>query len=174
MSKKEEEKVYKQLLTVKDDTFLTIDREVHTSFSCITAGTGKKFARLDFVIELPTHRVVLEVDERQHKDTSYNVLCDVSRMLDVMSMMCMRNDRKTRWIRFNPNAFEKDRVVQRVSPGRRYEALLQTIQRSPSMNNDMELVYMYYDVDKNDDLLLFRDPDYHAQVKSLVTQVVIR
>jgi len=177
IAKKEEEKVYKLLLEEKEKSnsnILTIDREVHTSYSCIDAGTEMKFARLDFVLELPTHRVILEVDERQHKDTSYNVRCDINRMLDVMATMCMKNERLTRWIRYNPHAFAKDEVKQTVSEKKRHAALLEMIARVPDGQRNTELAYMYYDVDAAEKLLLFQDPAYDSKFKTLVTDIVMK
>ena len=175
-AKKEEEKVYKLLFEEKEksnSTILTIDREVHTSYSCIDAGTEKKFARLDFVLELPTHRVILEVDEHQHSTSSYNVRCDINRMLDVMAKMCLKNERPTRWIRYNPHGFTKDKVKKTVTPKKRHAALLEMIARVPDGHRNTELAYMYYDVDAAEKLLLFQDPDYDSKFKTLVTDIVI-
>ena len=55
------------------------------------ADTKPKFsARVDFVLELPTHLVILEMDERQHHETKnpfgYSVSCELSRMSKTMGV----------------------------------------------------------------------------------------
>lgn len=61
------------------------------------------------MVEMPHARIVLEVDENQHK--SYNVLCDVDRMTTIMAaMLCdqRHSGKATIWIRFNPNGSSVD------------------------------------------------------------------
>jgi hypothetical protein len=144
-------------------------RETHISYSCISSD-DKKFARLDFLLETVHHRVILEVDEHQHKEVSYSIECDLSRMLYVLSAIkCSQNDRPVLWIRFNPHAYSVDGVRQKTSRRDRYRALVETL-RQPR-DERFVLLYMYYDVREGRPTIL-DDPDFHADVKQHVRSVV--
>ena len=69
---------------------VVFQREIRIDYKCIDS-QDKHFARLDFVLELPTKRVFIEVDERQHHDTTDEVSCDLARMMLVTSAIaCSR------------------------------------------------------------------------------------
>ena len=55
--------------------------------------------RPDFVFDAGTHMVVLEVDERQHKE--YQQLCEQQRMVNISQAFGMQ----TLFIRYNPDGF---------------------------------------------------------------------
>jgi hypothetical protein len=113
-AKKEEEAVSAVLLAHG----IVFQREVHIEYSCISSGY-KKSAYLDIVAELPDKRVILEIDEYQHKRVSYSVKCDLARMTNVMAAVaCDNNSRHTLWIRCNPNAFKVDGITKGVPPTR--------------------------------------------------------
>ncbi len=137
-AKKQEQIVADALLA---DGFL-FQREVRINYNCFQA--DKKFARLDFVLEMPSKRVVLEVDEFQHKKESYNVSCDASRMTDVMSALaCEGNERPTMWIRFNPDAYTVDGVPVRTRRKDRLKSLCALLRDAPS--RPLQIVYCFYD-----------------------------
>lgn len=161
-SKKEEEAVAKVL----NDAGIIYQREVQIHYGC-NMNTKKQFARLDFVIEGPQRRVILEVDERQHQDTTYNIECDLSRMMYVMSAISLDdNDRPTFWIRFNPNAFKVDGKTKRVPKKIRYTRLIDLIR-----GTDVGVVYMYYDVSGGNPCIT-QDPLYSTSMKALLKPCV--
>jgi len=60
-----------------------LEREIVISYKCFD--TNKSFSKIDAVLEYPGRdlRVLLEVDETQHKcDKNYGIACDVRRMND--------------------------------------------------------------------------------------------
>jgi hypothetical protein len=153
------------------DAGIFFDREVHIDYRCFNSDT-KHFARLDFVMELEDRRVVLEVDENQHKDSSYQVDCDLSRMMYVITaiMSGQNAQRPTEWIRFNPNAFTVDGVYNRVSKKSKLATLRRHLQQRTTSSGTW-LTYMFYDVQCGVPTIC-SDPSYNTHVKSLIKQVV--
>ena len=146
-------------------------REIHINYNCINSD-DKHFARLDFVLELPTKRVILEVDERQHHDVVYEVKCDLARMLHVMAAIaCSRNDRPTVWIRFNPDVFKVDGQTVKIPKKRKYQQLLSVLQDTTEFSG-IRILYMYYDV-TNKMPTICMDPSYDQQVKSMLSPPIV-
>ena len=164
-AKKEEEAVADFL------SGFVFQREVHISYCCLDQDSleNKRSARLDFVIELPTHRVILEVDENQHKSETYNVACDVARMTHVMGAIACTGERPTTWIRFNPNAYAVDGVTQKKPKLERYQALEKMI-RQPVEGT--KVVYMYYDTQEGQPVVTL-DVAYPLAFKKLLLPCVL-
>ena len=74
------------------------------------------------------------------------------------------------FIRFNPHSFTVDDVERKVPAAERHAALLKRI-RNTDFSQDFGIEYMYYDV-VNGLPAVFKDPDYDATVKGLVTACV--
>lgn len=161
---KKEEKAVAQLL---QDHGLVFQREVHISYSCLTS-SAKRFARLDFVLELPRKRVVIEVDENQHKSCEYDIKCELSRMSYVMAAIaCAQNVRNTLWIRFNPNAYTVDGVTVHVRKKQRYAQLLQVLDTYVPCR-PMEVLYMYYDTADDGFPTICQESGYNQAMKNLL------
>ena len=62
--------------TAFSEAGIPYQREVSIDYSCFSSG-AKKRARLDFVVELPTKRVIVEIDEHQHENAGYSVSDDI-------------------------------------------------------------------------------------------------
>lgn len=92
---------------------ITFQREIHIGYTCSELETeNKKSAYIDFVIERPTHRILLECDESQHKDRIMS--CEMARMAWLMeSIQAGGNTRPTLWIRFNPDAYRVGGELQK-------------------------------------------------------------
>ena len=164
-AKKKENRVCAAL----EEAGILLHREVRISYSCIDSN-NKRFARLDVVIECENHRVILEIDEQQHKNEGYSVACDMARMTHVMAAIaCTSNIRRTRWIRFNPDAYKVDGVLRRTRMKQRHAALVDAIHSGP--DRDFELLYMYYDVDDGQPTIV-SDPQYEERFKHIVACVV--
>lgn len=65
---------------------------------------GLSLKRADIVINVGTHYVIIEVDERQHKN--YDPLYERMREIDIQKDL----DKPTVFIRFNPDSYTKDGV----------------------------------------------------------------
>ena len=148
---------------------MIFQREVHINYRCLS-DIEKKYARLDFLVETSAKRIIVEVDERQHKDTSYSIQCDISRMTYVQAAIALdKNTRPTLWIRFNPNAFQIDGKTVRVSRQRRYDMLYEYIQNPKYVG----VVYMYYDVDTNGVVCITKDNAFTTSFKKMILQPVL-
>ena len=147
-------------------------REQHISYQCFASDDNKKFARLDFLIEYKDKRVILECDEHQHKDQSYPIECDLSRMMYVMTAIQCSSDatRPTLWIRFNPNAYTVDSVPQKRSRKDRYTTLVETIRSFHMGKQNMSVVYMYYDVSEGIPYIC-HDPAYSKDMKQFIISI---
>jgi hypothetical protein len=101
--KKKKEEAVKRFL--RKDGF-DFDFESQIDFKCVDADSKKNYSRLDVVFEYPERdlRVILEIDEKQHQESSYSVSCDVARMMDTTASIRASGEMaKLLWIRFNPD-----------------------------------------------------------------------
>lgn len=139
------------------------ERDHYISFECLS-GT---FARVDFIVVKETHVVLLECDEAQHRH--YTTGCDVRRMLDVAAAIRASGDeRKLLWLRFSPDAFRVDGVLQKVLRRDRYAQLVRVIETyMPAL--PMEIAYHHYDtVDGLPAVLAEFDPAVRECVRNCV------
>ena len=98
--------------------------------------------RPDFRYDAPTHSVVVEVDEDQHR--SYDSECERIRMINIVQAVGMR----CVFVRYNPDAFKIDGKTIRVYEKKRHDLLLRTIREcmKPSFDSEIScVVYLYYD-----------------------------
>lgn len=135
--KVEEEKVANALKLSE----VIFQREQYITYKCMN-DIDKKNANLDFVIELKLYRVILEVDEHQHKH--YQPSCELSRMMFILEAT-QENKRPLLFIRYNPHAFKQNGVTKRVPTKKRFEVLLNIIRESTF--DTFALVYLFYDCD---------------------------
>jgi len=166
-AKKEEEAV---AAVLKADGMI-FERERHISYECITSD-DKKFAKLDFLIERPDKRVILEVDERQHKNVAYDIKCDLSRMTYVMAAIaCTDNVRPTLWIRFNPNGYSVDGYPMRTRKKAKYAKLLSVIKDTKPLDGT-QVIYMYYDTERGLPVIC-KDSTYSARMKAMLGPSIV-
>jgi hypothetical protein len=102
--------------------------------------------RPDILFQLPMHRVIVEVDEDQHK--RYDNTCEEKRMIsitvDVETSPCI-------FLRFNPDVWKMNDKVKKVSFEKRCEVLLKRIkywldyENVKILNCIMHVEKMYYD-----------------------------
>lgn len=98
--------------------------------------------RPDFVWTTPTHVVVLEVDENQHRHIAAE--CEAVRMKNVTSSFGM----PVLWLRYNPDAFRGE--WPQLTRAARHDALVQAIRdalaSAPASAADFcRVTYLYYD-----------------------------
>ena len=150
---------------------MIFERERRISYECITSD-HKKFARLDFLIERPDKRVILEIDERQHKDVGYEIKCDLSRMTYVMAAIaCTDNVRPTLWIRFNPNGYSVDGYPVRTRKKAKYAKLLSVIKDTKPLDGT-QVIYMYYDTEGGFPVIC-KDSSYSARMKAMLGPSIV-
>jgi hypothetical protein len=169
----EEERVEKIL---KENGWV-YSREVNISFNCLSGSTsGKARARIDFIVETMACRILLEVDENQHKGLNYLLVCDLARMTNVMgAITCGENHRPTVWIRYNPNGFCVDGKKKRFSKHHREAMLLEMLNNynsldTKSKNICFEIIYMYFDTKEGRPLVL-DDIGYSDTLKPFVKSI---
>ena len=132
--KKREEQVAKALVNAG----IAFDREAVVQF-CGQA--NKTLARVDFAIYREWGTILLEVDEHQH--SHYAVTCEAARMLNVFGQQ-MKQGRagKFHFIRFNPDAYSEDGVVQKTLLKDRLTAMLHSIEQEPE--KQYSVTYLFY------------------------------
>lgn len=169
--KKEEAAVAKVL----QQAGIEFKREHSVLFSCIN-DADNRYARIDFVV---IHNGVvwfIEIDEDQH--AYYSVSCELARMAKVFEALQMeQNNLPVVFVRFNPNAFRVDDLLQRVSKQTRYAKLIEEINSTTSKDlPPFSIIYMYYTSRKTSVEVvptIFDDPDYAEVMKRSCTKVIV-
>jgi hypothetical protein len=107
----------------------------------IESGTcGKE--RPDFVWDTSTHKVILEVDEFQHRNRLCE--CEQTRMVNVtqsVGMPCL-------WIRYNPDDFkgQKASLKEQDRKDLLLRVLNESLNESPKTQNDvLRVKYLFFD-----------------------------
>ena len=112
---------------------------------CIPNGVECGRERPDFVIDCGTHKIIIEVDERQHEDRK----CEYVRMFNITQTF---GGESIFWIRYNPDSFKRDGKKIEVSQPKRESQLLKWIRlaqiRIPK--NLAEVVHLFYDEWRNE------------------------
>ena len=98
--------------------------------------------RPDFYYDCGTHSVIIEVDEKQHRDKKYK--CECTRMSRLYSTIGMK---EMVLIRFNPHSFKVEGEKQTVGPEERLKVLsdmvTKSIERKPPSN--LFMIQLFYD-----------------------------
>jgi hypothetical protein len=152
---------------VLQESKLAMDRELQIDFKCL----GGTFARIDAVLYFETHAVAQEVDEFQHGHIP--LTCELKRMAECAAAMRIVDEKRNiLFARYNPDAFRVDGVLQKVPTKVRIKRLLEFL-RSYKPTKPLEIAYLFYDtIDGNP--AIFQDPEYDANMKSLVTNVIVK
>jgi hypothetical protein len=160
--KKEERKIEMALQSAG----LYFDREVTINFQCLDSTVPRKCARIDFVHETDQTVFALECDEHQHDYES--VQCEIARMSRVYENYSVTRGEKPKpmcFIRFNPHAFKIDKETQRITKKARYARLVDIL-KTYNSEKPFEILYMYYDANRNETGCLVpdvcNDADYHV------------
>jgi len=107
----------------------------------------------------------VECDEHQHEH--YGALCEVARMFRILEALRFEGcTMPVHFIRFNPDAFRVDGVLQRFPLRDRYVYLQQYIETLDS-SQDFAIHYLFYD-HQDGELSLFQDPDFPDHVRDYV------
>ena len=169
--KKEEAAVEKVL----QEAGIEFKREHSVLFSCIN-DADNRYARIDFVVVQNGVVLFIEIDEVQH--SYYSVSCEIARMAKVFEALQMeQNSLPVVFIRFNPNAYRVDDMLQRVSKQSRYAKLIEEINAITAEHlPPFSIIYMYYTSRREStDMIptIFDDPDYAEAMKRSCTKVIV-
>ena len=93
-------------------------------------------------------------------------------MTDIVSSIRLTgNVRPIRFIRFNPNRYKINDIIQRKLKRERYDELLKVLTDEEIPSQPLSVIYMYYDV--NDSVpVIVADPEYDAKFRECITSVI--
>lgn len=98
--------------------------------------------RPDFLIDCITHFIVIENDENQHNH--YEKECEIVRMYNIEQSMGLR----IHFIRYNPDVFKINNIIQKISKTERMMHLLCRIEyyknNTTFIDNKLSIEYLYY------------------------------
>ena len=162
--KKQEERVAKALTAAS----IEFEREIYVSFKCFK--TDGHYSRIDFVIDMGSFKILLEVDEDQHREPQYDITCETRRMADIVTASRIQGvTRPLVFIRYNPHACRHDgELVKKLKKDREAE-LVRRIKAMEYPKQDLSIMYMYYDME-GDLPVIVRDPRYSAELAKCVLQ----
>ena len=136
-------------------------REKKIDFTCVDA--DDTFCRIDFVLGYDSGYIFLEVDENQHKFGYDSLLsCDMKRMAKVMASItteCTVTRPRIFWLRYNPNSWHVEGVLQSISKNDR-EVWLTMFLNDMQLEEDLLVGYAYYDVSEGN-LDVLENSEYH-------------
>jgi hypothetical protein len=168
--KKEEERI-RQFLKKNGVGF---ESELRIDFKCVDKTKKMSYAVIDVVINKNNGKIILEIDENQHRFGDYSVLCDMERMSRIQESTSLGgNNQPILFIRYNPMGYKVDGKPIKKDKNIREEKLLENINQW-NFNNDsrpLSILYMYYDVDEGVPLVTL-DNDYHEQMRQCVVDPV--
>jgi len=128
--------------------------------------------RPDFVIDHPYFTIVVEVDEKQHKDNPG--LCDITRMIELHQAF----GQNLVFIRYNPDSYtnraggRQKGYRQNLKRERRLIALIQQLMRKKKIDQCLSVYYLYYNGDNGIDNLIDLDyGDHLGDFRPLIRKV---
>ena len=117
--------------------------------------------RVDFMITTEWGRILLEVDENQHKQ--YGVPSEVDRM-SVIRDWALEQNGSTMLVRFNPHKFTMNGKNVPTVWKTRADTLTKLL-RDPQMTQQFEIVFLYYDTGVDGKPCLLADPHVPAIIQ---------
>ena len=106
-------------------------------------GTGCTRKRPDIRFKLPTHDVIVEVDENQHR--GYAESCECARISEIVGAI---GGKPLVFIRYNPDTFRFAGKTHQVTAAERIDLLVATIHREIARiptRFEVRLVQLWYD-----------------------------
>ena len=120
--------------------FDTLSIRYVREFSISFSGCARKYARLDFLMEVPFGWVILEVDERQH--SQYAVSYECQRMALIFAEFSKRCNGNLHIIRYNPDAYKEHGLVVKPTQEERAEEIRRAIEHVPEAR--FTITYLFY------------------------------
>ena len=99
--------------------------------------------RPDIRFEMPTHDVIVEVDENQHR--GYDESCECARISEIVGAI---GGKSVAFVRYNPDAVRYGGTVQSVAAAERIDLLVETVKQElkrASTGFEVRLVQLWYD-----------------------------
>ena len=150
-------------------------REHQISFKCDDeSNSGKKFCKIDFIVNVSGVFFFLEVDEHQHKYGYGNkdMACDMKRMADAQAMVIQAEGGSLAdqmgapyWVRYNPHSFKNGSKIVDVPREVKERKLMQRLDGSVGRSDEVRIEYFYYDVDAKGELEVLKHPEYHPHFR---------
>lgn len=172
---KEEYRVIRKLKEwgLNVDTDITIDASRN---GCVP-DVNRKYSRVDMVVLNVTSCIlILEVDEFAHEGPTYNIPCELSRMVDIAAFLRLNSYTKPIfWLRYNPNGkYFIGKKEKKVSRETREFALKQKIfsMMEPDFvpKGNENIHYMFYPrVSESGPPKILENSQYPGYVKNIVS-----
>jgi hypothetical protein len=164
----------RRIQTLLSNNNIAFDWQPYVSFGCLDL--AKQYAKTEFTLYSDCCTLVLEVDQHQHQESAYTVLCDMKRMVDVRAaMLAAGNAQPLLWVRYNPDTFYRTSQKVTLSQERREQqllALLHAALQGQVLKAAFGIVYMYYNCDASGRPVILDDDDYHKDVaESFITAI---
>ena len=129
-------------------------REKRINFECAKLQGASKYARIDFVLNVPDGFVFLEVDEHQHNyGYGAELSCDMKRMANVMESLAVETDYNAPpiyWLRYNTHAWHVGGKTRRTEKSDR-EANLVAWLKNFKCVAPLGIGYAFYDCEAPDE-----------------------
>ena len=122
------------------DDYVSIDTVPDEIMEC---REGQKYSyRPDIFYNCGTHYVIIEVDEKQHKEESYKK-CEIPRMINIQQSLAL----PTIFIRYNPDNFRIDGKSINITEKHRMKILNNWLIHAKQLSTSIPLqaVYLFYD-----------------------------
>ena len=141
----------------------------------------RKSAYVDFVVCPKKGGVLafLEVDENEHKGTNYPLLCDTTRMVNVVGSLARGDSGNINvlWLRVNPDTRYKigdtTHTHTNVQRADAVVALLDALEGAPD-DPPMRVAYCFYQMHADCTPKLLADPEYAPRVLPMVHRIAHR
>jgi len=155
-------------------------REHQINFRCDESdesNSGKKFCKIDFIVNVSGVFFFLEVDERQHKYGYGNkdMACDMKRMADAQAMVIQAEGGNVGdqmgapyWVRYNPHSFKNGSKSMDVPREVKERELMQRLDGSVGRSDEVRIEYFNYDKDSDGELEVLKHPEYHPHFRGRV------
>ena len=154
--KKKEEHMAKFLTSIN----LDFKREHRIDFKCVNSNTT--WCNIDFIIIFNACLFFIECDEDQHRQ--YDVICENDRMNKCINSLFIEGNRlPIVFIRFNPDTYRINNIIQKIKIQDRYNQLYKfMIEFKP--NKPVSVKYLFYNEIDNK-LEILKDPLYDKEFK---------
>jgi len=165
------------------DQFYTVEHSVNIKYECLLSMGIHECsggALIDGVIVIPgvNLTILLEVQPHQHKLKYTGVASAVVRMSEVSAQLWVGgNTTGVVWLLFNPDDYTVDGVQVHTTIKERLaklHALIQILTNTgmPTSPWGLSVMYMFFDTEAGSPKV-FQDPEYHKEMQSSVTQVIV-
>ena len=101
---------------------------------------------------MPTHDVIVEVDEKQHR--GYHESCEWQMAARISEIVGAIGGKSVVFVRYNPDTVRVGGAIRNVSAAERIDVLVETVKREiarASASFEVRLVQLWYDIEAASD-----------------------